>query len=221
MIQITWILHLSTTLLSRYLYYLRRCVDIYAPCGQCWVHHPQLEQHLAPACTMGQSSSRAQEPLTDSETTRPEHLQPAHGSGSRQKKADPSVEFFMSTKFRGTLAKILKTDCLLQLFTNTSVELQVGVGAQQSQNIHVATQLAPIWSHLFEAEFGFEILLELWKDFFTTFFWLVHTLLPGQQPSVAGVCGPIRKTDRLLQKNVTKSAPVLSRRAPPPSNRWN
>ena len=141
MIQITWTLQLSTTLLSRYLYYLRRCVDIYAPCGQCWVHHPQLEQHLAPACTMGQSSSRAQEPLTDSEDTRPEHLQPAHGSGSRQKKADPSVEFFMSTKFRGTftdgrmvwLAKILKTDCQFQLFTNTSVELQVGVGAHHHE----------------------------------------------------------------------------------------
>ena len=33
--------------------------------------------------------------------------------------------------------------------------------------------------------------------------------LPGQQPSVAGVCGPIR----LLQKDVTESAQVLSRRA--------
>ena len=117
---------------------------------------------------MGQSSSRAQEPLTDSETTRPEHLQPAHGSGSRQKKADPSVEFFMSTKFRGTLAKILKTDCLLQLFTNTSVELQVGVDAQQS--IHNATELRPIRSHIFGAEFGFEILLEIRKVVFTTFF---------------------------------------------------
>ena len=54
--------------------------------------------------------------------------------------------------------------------------------------------------HLMQHEFCLEILLEFGKDFFTTFVWLVQTLLPGQQPSVAGVCGPIRKTDRLLQK---------------------
>ena len=63
------------------------------------------------------------------------------------------------------------------------------------QGPHVAIKPAPILSHLFGAEFGLEILLEIGKDFFTTIFWLVHTLLPGQQPSVAGVCGLIRKTD--------------------------
>ena len=71
-----------------------------------------------------------------------------------KKKADPSVEFFMSTKFRGTftdgrmvwLAKILKTDCQFQLFTNTSVELQVGVDAQQS--IHVADSVTYFWSRV-------------------------------------------------------------------------
>ena len=70
---------------------------------------------------------------------------------------------------------------------------------------------APILSRLFGAEFGLEILLDLGKDFFTTFFWMVHTLLPGQQPSVAGVCGPIRKTDCLLLKGVTESVPLMSR----------
>ena len=89
------------------------------------------------------------------------------------------------------------------------------------QGPHVAIKPAPILSHLFGAEFGLEILPELGKDFFTTFVWLVHTLLPGQQPSVAGVCGPIRKTDWLLQKDVTESAPVLSQRAPSTANcRW-
>ena len=60
-------------------------------------------------------------------------------------------------------------------------------------SIHVATKLALILSHLFGGEFGLEILLQL----------------PGQQPSIAGVCGPIR----VLQKDVTESAPVLLRRA--------
>ena len=72
--------------------------------------------------------------------------------------------------------------------------------------------------HLMQHEFCLEILLEFGKDFFPTFVWLVQTLLPGQQPSVAGVCGPIRKTDWLLQKYVTESAPVLSRRAPSTAN---
>ena len=37
------------------------------------------------------------------------------------------------------------------------------------QGPHVAIKLAPILSHPFGAEFGLKILLELGKDFFTTF----------------------------------------------------
>ena len=45
-----------------------------------------------------------------------------------------------------------------------------GVETCSQQGGHVATEAAPILCHLFGAEFGLEILLELGKDFFITFF---------------------------------------------------
>ena len=77
-----------------------------------------------------------------------------------------------------------------------------------------ANSVTSFWSRVW-----FENIAWTWKGLLLHNFCLIGPLTAArQQPSVLG---PIRKTDWLLQKDVTESAPVLLQRAPSTANcRW-
>ena len=79
-----------------------------------------------------------------------------------------------------------------------------------------ANSVTSFWSRVW-----FENIAWTWKGLLHNFCLIGPLTAARQQPSVLGVCGPIRKTDWLLQKDVTESAPVLLQRAPSTANcRW-
>ena len=66
--------------------------------------------------------------------------------------------------------------------------------------LHIATKVASIWCN---TSLVCIYCLNFDRTSSLLFLWLVHTL----QPSIAGVCGPIRKTDWMLLKKILQNRP--------------